>query len=141
MKKIVYGLLAALAVTGCASSPKDIKTTRVSPLIYKDYTCDQIILETDSVVTEVDRLYSSLESEATKDNWQMGVGLVLFWPALFLLEGGDSEEAVEYARLKGEHKALQKVATMKKCDMSLLTDFKTIEDAAEEAKEKAESAK
>ncbi len=139
MKKITYGLLAALAVTGCASSPKDIKESRVSPLIYKDYTCDQIILETDNVSAEVDRLYASLEEEATADQWQMGVGMLLFWPALFFLEGGDSEEAVQYARLKGEHRALQKVAISKKCDTSLLSDFKTAEEAAEEAKKRAES--
>lgn len=141
MKKIVYGILAALAVTGCASSPKDIKTTRVSHLIYKDYTCDQIILETDSVSSEVDRLYASLEEEATADQWQMAAGMLIFWPALFFLEGGDSEEAVEYGRLKGEYKALQKIAMLKKCDMSLLADFTTIEEAAEEAKQNAEPKK
>ena len=46
---------------------------------------------------------------------QMGVGLVLFWPTLFFLEGGDGAEAAEYARLKGERDALEQAYTQKKC--------------------------
>ena len=137
---MVY-LFMAMAVTGCASDPENIKTARVSPLLYKNYTCDQIILETDIVSSEVDHLYASLEKKATSDQWQMGIGLVLFWPALFFLEGGDGSDAVEYGRLKGEYKALQKVAVSKKCDMSLLAGFKTVEEVTEEAKKKAESSK
>jgi hypothetical protein len=45
----------------------------------------------------------------------MGVGLVLFWPALFFLEGGDGPEAVEYAQLQGDFEALQVNATQKNC--------------------------
>lgn len=44
----------------------------------------------------------------------MGVGLVLFWPALFAL-GGTKQQEAEYARLKGEHDALQQAAVAKKC--------------------------
>jgi hypothetical protein len=49
----------------------------------------------------------------------MAVGLVLFWPALFFLEGGDGPEAAEYACLKGEVDALEQVAIQKKCDMTM----------------------
>ena len=45
----------------------------------------------------------------------MGVGLILFWPALFALEGGDGPDAEEYRRLKGEVDALQTVSVKKKC--------------------------
>lgn len=38
----------------------------------------------------------------------MGVGLVLFWPALFFLAGDDQKE--ELARLKGEYEALEKAS-------------------------------
>jgi hypothetical protein len=41
-------------------------------------------------------------------------GLLLFWPALFAL-GGTREEEAEYARLKGEHAALQQSAAAKGC--------------------------
>jgi hypothetical protein len=42
-----------------------------------------------------------------------GVGLVVFWPALFFLAGDDQKEAL--ARLKGEYEALQAAAIRKDC--------------------------
>ena len=39
---------------------------------------------------------------------------MLFWPALFFL-GGTKQQEAEYARLKGEHEALQQSAIEKKC--------------------------
>lgn len=48
----------------------------------------------------------------------MGVGLVLFWPALFFLAEGDKKE--ELANLKGQYDALDQAAIQKRC--SALTD-------------------
>lgn len=50
----------------------------------------------------------------------MGIGLLVFWPSLFLLEGGDGPEASEYARLKGTYEALRTVAVQKKCSLEIL---------------------
>lgn len=47
-------------------------------------------------------LQASLKQKADGDAMQMGVGMLLFWPALFFLEGGDGAQAQEYSRLKGE---------------------------------------
>jgi hypothetical protein len=58
-----------------------------------------------------------LDKKSSNDNAQMGVGLVLFWPALFFLEGGDGADAVEYRRLRGEYEALQKVSVQKRCHL------------------------
>lgn len=43
-------------------------------------------------------------ADATRDKVAMGVGLMLFWPALFSLAAGD--EKAELARLKGEFEAM-----------------------------------
>jgi hypothetical protein len=63
-------------------------------------------------------LYNSLAAEAGADTAQMAIGLVLFWPALFFLEGGDGPEAAEYARLKGEYEALRKIAVQRKISLN-----------------------
>lgn len=39
--------------------------------------------------------------------------MVLFWPALFALEGGDGPEATEYAQLKGEYEAARQASEKK----------------------------
>jgi len=46
----------------------------------------------------------------------MGVGLVLFWPALFFLAGEDKKE--ELARLKGDYEALQQAAIRQDCQLA-----------------------
>lgn len=56
------------------------------------------------------------DSQATKDSVALGVGLVVFWPALFFMIGKDQEE--ELARLKGEYEALETVAIQKECDVA-----------------------
>ncbi|MGH9425353.1 MAG: hypothetical protein ACRD2L_03485 [Terriglobia bacterium] len=44
----------------------------------------------------------------------MAVGLILFWPTLFFIDG-TGPEAQEYGRLKGEYEALEKVSIQKEC--------------------------
>jgi hypothetical protein len=64
----------------------------------------------------------------------MGVGLVLFWPALFFLEGGDGPEAAEYAQLKGEFEALRENSIQKKCGIESKSPEEIMKEAAEEEK-------
>ena len=112
-------IIAGLALLACAQRPDKMGATEVSPLVYKDYDCDQIIMESDRISTRVNKLYQQLNDEARADEWQMGIGLVLFWPALFFLEGGDGPEAVEFRELKGQYNALRKAEVMKKCGLKM----------------------
>lgn len=120
MKRVIVGLVLVTAVAGCASSPDKIQTSYVSPMQYKDYDCDQLAGELERVTRRANELHGSLKKTADNDNAQMAVGMVLFWPALFFLEGGDGPEAAEYGRLKGERDALEKNAIQKKCDASII---------------------
>ena len=113
MRKSIMMLPVLLAA--CASQPEDIGTSYVSPLHYKNFDCEQIGLEAERVSRRVLELRASLKSTADTDALQMGAGLILLWPTLFFLEGGDKAEAVEYSRLKGEREALEKSAVRKKC--------------------------
>ena len=113
---------ATIVLAGCASSPDKISAAYVSPLKYKDHDCDQLALEIEHVSYRVNTLYNALEKERNADNAQMGIGLVLFWPALFFLEGGDGPQATEYAQLKGEFNAIRKASIVKKCDISLIPE-------------------
>ena len=98
---------------GCATPPDEIPTSHVSPVQYSHYDCEQITMEMRHVGRRVNELYYELDEEAGDDAAQMGIGLLLFWPALFFLEGGDDARAGECARLKGERIALEDAAVMK----------------------------
>lgn len=60
-------------------------------------------------------LSSDLKKTADADEAQMGIGLILFFPTMFWLEGGDDYRASEYARLKGERDAIERVSIQKRC--------------------------
>ena len=137
MKRIILALLVSpLILTACATSPEDISAAYVSPLKYQKYDCDQLALELDYVGQRTNRLFKSLEDEADSDAWQMGVGMIIFWPALFALEGGDGPEATEYAQLKGEFEALRTMAVQKKCGIEAKSPQEMMEEKKAQAKKK-----
>ena len=117
--KMPVMLFLVTFLVGCATAPEKLGTTYVSPLQYKDYTCDQIGMEMQRVSRKVVELRGTLDKDASTDQVQMGIGLILFWPALFFLEGGDGANAAQYSQLKGEFEALEQVAIQKNCDIKV----------------------
>ena len=118
MKKFL-GLLTATLLIGCATQPKDLPTAYVSPLQYQNYSCDQISMEMNRVSRKVNELRGDLKEEADTDSAQMAIGLIIFWPALFFLEGGDGADAAEFSRLKGEFEALEQMSIQKSCGIQI----------------------
>lgn len=117
MRKL-YTLAACLFFSACASQPESIPSASVSSLQYHDYTCKQIAAELERTSKKANDLYFRLDKKAGDDAAQMGVGLVLFWPALFFLEGGDGPEAAECAQMKGTLEALEDTSIKKNCNLS-----------------------
>jgi len=110
-------LVVGGALGACATQPDELPTQYVSPVQYQGYDCTEVASEMERVSSRINGLYGSLKKTADNDAAQMGLGLVLFWPALFFLEGGDSPQAAEYSRLKGEYDALEQVAIRKSCSV------------------------
>lgn len=105
---IVVGL-----VFGCATGANDISGTYVSPLIYQNYSCEQLQQEMIRVNNKIMDLTGQQDKKASGDAWAFGIGMLLFWPALFFMVGDDKKE--ELARLKGELEAIEKMAIQKGC--------------------------
>lgn len=117
MKRFISSLIiASFLLASCASSSDNISATYVSPLQYQSYNCNQIRMEMQRVSRRVNEIAGVQDSHRTKDSVALGVGLVLFWPALFFMIGKDKEE--ELGRLKGEYEALEQVAIEKECNVA-----------------------
>ncbi len=117
MKKTISALLlSTFVLAGCASHSDNISAQYVSPLQYQDYSCKQVRMEMQRVSRQVNEIAGTQDKQADKDAVAMGVGLVLFWPALFFLIGDDKKE--ELGRLKGEYEALEETAIQKECDVA-----------------------
>lgn len=104
----------AIALAGCATASRDITSTYVSPLQYQSYDCQQMEYEKQRVQRRVLELGGRLDEAAANDKTLTGVGVVLFWPALFAL-GGTKQQEAEYARLKGEYEAIEQAAVQRGC--------------------------
>lgn len=102
-----------LAMVSCATSPDRIQATYVSPARYASWSCEQVWDELKRVESQLGQTEAAQKKKATGDAIGMGIGMVLFWPALFLLAAGEDQKQ-ELARLKGEHDALTEVY-QKKC--------------------------
>ncbi|MBZ0163493.1 MAG: hypothetical protein K8H74_12355 [Notoacmeibacter sp.] len=118
--KVKSSLLSALMgisfLQGCASKPENISASYISPLTYQNYTCDQLAQEAGRVSTRAAEMAGVQEKKATNDAVAVGVGVVLFWPALFFVKGNRATEA-EFSRLKGEMEAIEKAAIQKGCNI------------------------
>jgi hypothetical protein len=133
MKKQLICLAISLSLFGCATAPEKIATTYVSPLQYANYDCDQIISELTRVGERASLLNGKLKKQASSDSVNMTVGMILFFPSLFFIDG-DSAETTEYGRIKGEYEALQKVAIQKKCGVVIEPIPEPIIDVKDEVK-------
>jgi hypothetical protein len=116
---------AALIVCGCAKSASEIAPAYVSPLAYQNYSCPQIADEVQRISVRASELSGVQDEKATSDAVVTTVGVIVFWPALFFIEG-DGQNAAELARLKGEYETLEKIATEKGCEL----EFRKEKEAA-----------
>jgi len=114
--KTILPLLALATLSACASHTHEIPASYVIPLQYQDYSCKQLSAELQRVSSRAEQVASDVNKNADGDSAAMAAGLILFWPALFFIDG-DSPQAQEYGRLKGEYEAIEKTAIKKSCGM------------------------
>ncbi len=136
-KEIVILVSLSVILSGCSTASKDIASNYVSPMQYQDYNCNQLTAETQRIHTRVNQLGGQLDEAASNDQLLTGVGLIIFWPALFAL-GGTKQQEAEYARLKGEYDAVQQTAVVKNC-VGIVTQTETNTGKSPEIKTSEES--
>ena len=105
---------ALIALSGCAKHANEIPAAYISPETYRGYSCEQAHAELQRIQLRVNELTGKQNDEATGDTIKMTIGLILFWPTLFFLEG-DTETQGELSRLKGEYETLRVVLADKDC--------------------------
>jgi hypothetical protein len=108
--------LLAVCFAGCASSANEITPSYVSPLQYQYLSCQQIAAEAERVSQRASQVAGAQDEKATNDAVATGVGIVLFWPVLFMVKG-DGQTAAELGRLRGEFEALERVSIEKNCGL------------------------
>jgi hypothetical protein len=138
MKKYLAILAVCLSVTACADHADRVQAAYVSPIQYQDFSCKQIRSELMRVSRKVNEISGAQDKQASNDAVAMGVGLVIFWPALFFISGHDQH--IELADLKGQYDALEEAAIQKNCDVAMeIQEAKKM--AAERSQQQQQSVK
>jgi hypothetical protein len=114
MKKLLTLTVALGLLAGCATRADNITAAYVSPLGYEGLSCAQLGREAQAMSSHAAAATGAQNKKATGDAVAMTVGLVVFWPALFLTQG-DGAAAAEVSRLKGEMQAIETVSRRKGC--------------------------
>lgn len=83
MRTVIVVLILTAFVAGCSKSSKENTPTYVSLEQYSEYDCEYIAKELMRVNDQANSLAGQLDEDAETDSAVTGVGLVLFWPALF----------------------------------------------------------
>lgn len=115
--KLTACVVTVSFLVGCSTASKDVATTYVSPTQYQSYDCQQLGAEAQRLQVRFTELGGRLDQAASNDKALTGVGVILFWPALFALGGTKGQEA-EYGRLRGEYEAVQQASIQKKCSVT-----------------------
>ena len=116
-KHKILVLLLAASVAGCASKSENISPTYISPVTYQNYSCQQLSQEAQTVSTRAAIASGQQDKARSGDAVKTAVGVVLFWPTLFFLDG-NGPKAAELARLKGEMEAIEQASIQKNCQIT-----------------------
>ena len=113
--KLTHAFVATtLMMTSCASQPDKIEPKYVSPIIYQNFQCGQLIEEKTRLSREVDRVSGLQRENATGDAVMLTVGLIILWPVLIGM-AATKDRKDELGKLKGEYEAVDAQARMKQC--------------------------
>jgi hypothetical protein len=120
-KALMLGTLIATTVllTACAKKSDQIAANFVSPTLYQDLSCEQLAVEAQMVASRAAQAAVAQDKQASNDAVAVGVGTVLFWPALFFIKG-DGANAAEVARLKGEMQAIETANMRRNCNLRFM---------------------
>jgi len=116
IRALILFIIFVSFTSGCAKRSDQVSAAYVSPLQYASYDCNQLTEEATRLSSRVAQASGAQDDAADRDAVATGVGVVLFWPALFFLAAGDNE--AELSRLKGEFEAVEREAVKKKCGIA-----------------------
>ena len=112
---VCSGAIAA----SCATPSKEIEASYVSPIIYQNYTCEQLSVEATMLSQRAQSVMAKQDKRAKSDAVATGVALILFWPAMFLVKGNGTDDS-EIAQLKGQMDTVENVSNQKQCLISFV---------------------
>ena len=92
----------------------------MSAVTYKHLTCEDIGVEVHRVIDRAVEVAKMVDARSSEDDFKMAMGMIVFLPPLFFIEG-NGPEATEYAALQGQYEALKEISLQKQCDIEIIS--------------------
>lgn len=118
LTRLTVAAVIVAHVSACATRPANIRPKYVSPLIYAQATCAELVGESTTIAARLDPLGTRINKNANIDAIWVGtyVPLLILLPFTFFLLHGDGVQYEEYSSLLGQRDAVQQQAHQKRCD-------------------------
>lgn len=110
---VAFAMIAA-TVSGCAPKASDVAPTYVPASKYYNQSCSQLVSQRNDMVGQLNVLTLQQSKKSGNDAAAVGVGAILFWPALFFIGSGNDNSA-QISVLKGEYDAITSAGGLKNC--------------------------
>jgi hypothetical protein len=117
-------LSLACLVSGCALRAVDVPAAPVSPADFGGWSCARIGEELERVRRNAAEVAYAFDERAGANIVAMGVGAVVFWPALLAMRSNGQDREL-LAQLKGRHEALVSAQSQRPCPASADTPAAT----------------
>lgn len=114
MKPVLAALIGLALLSACAKRPENITPRFASAAGYRAMQCDQLNDERMRVGMELQRVTDLQRENADADAALMGVGMILFWPALIGL-AATTDRSEQLSQMMGERDAMELAARERSC--------------------------
>ncbi len=105
MKRILLAITALAFVGACSKTAAQIEPSYVSKNTFSGMSCSALNNERAEIIHQVNEFTGKQNDAANTDAVLMGVGLILFWPALLAMPMG-ADHAEQLAAAKGSYDAI-----------------------------------
>ena len=113
MKTLPLIAAAALTLSACAPAPGDITAAYVSPTAFAGRTCTDLNRDATTLNARLAAATGQQQTAADSDAAMMGIGMLIFWPALLAVGHNDQSPAI--AQMRGEAEAIRAMADARGC--------------------------
>jgi len=114
---LIVFILILLSACTAAKRASEVNATYVAAYNFEDKSCQQIFVLAEEFKQRTPALERKVDETRREDKIKEQVGLWLFWPTYFFMQG-NAEEQTELAMARGNLNALRTAALQKGCNVS-----------------------
>lgn len=127
LKKQIILLTSLVVITGCSTAKKayEVDPAFVPSSAYDGRSCKELLILAEEIKQQTPTLERKVNETRRKDKVREQVGLWLFWPTYFFMEG-NAEEQTDLALARGNLNAIRTAALKNECNKKWEEDRLTV---------------